>query len=118
MLQDEERERKQGALTVLALFIAVLFGQGGVASAAELDNRATRLGQSDAARQGAILRTIARGTAEEADPDDALAALPPLPRVQRDRVSFGPANEAAPRDDFDSSADRPLPYRARAPPAA
>ena len=118
MLDEAHKEKKQGALTVLALFIAVLLGQGGVAAAAELDSRAARLGQSDPARSGAILRSAVRSAAEEADPDELPALLPPKPQLQSDFVAIQPASLGLAGLGSATPSQPARAYRARAPPSA
>jgi hypothetical protein len=119
VLDEAHSEKKRGALTVLALFIAVLLGQSGVASAAELDARGPRLGQSDPGRStAAALRTIGRSAGEEADADDALAILPAGPKARRDIISARAAGEGQAFLVSAGGSPRPVGYRARAPPAA
>lgn len=118
MLDPAHDERKQRAFTVLALFIAVLFGQSGAAAATDLDRSAARLGQSDAVKSGAVVRTATRSATDDADADELLALLPPEPRIRRDILSVRATGEGV------RHAVVPLPtrvapaYRARAPPAA
>ena len=118
VLEETHSEKKRGALTVLALFIAVLLGQSGVASAAELDARGPRLGQSDPSRSAALLRTVGRSAVEESDADESLPLLPSNAKPRRDIISARPVAQGEALFSSPTHAGPTLAYRARAPPAA
>ncbi len=117
-MQDEAPGRsRQGTVTVLALLLSLLLGYApAAASAAEPGRSALRLGKSDAAKAGAVLRSGSRLQSDDQDGGNLFAAVPPRPVTvflwQR------PAAEPAAREHGEFPHGRIHAYRARAPPAA
>lgn len=117
-MQDEAPGRsRQGTVTVLALLLSLLLGYApAAASAVETDRSAARLGKSEAAKSGAVLRTAARLQSDDEDRDELLAASPARP--VRTRLWQHPAAALALRDVGGLRLPVATAYRARAPPAA
>jgi hypothetical protein len=113
VIDGNEAGRKRGAVTVLALFVGLLFGAVPTAQAGP-DGRA-QLGSPDLGKRGAPLRTSIRAQSDDRDTDSA--TLPPAPTIVTESLSARPA--AAPFSTGWSPGPRPrfAAYRARAPPA-
>jgi hypothetical protein len=104
-------------VTVLALLLSLLLGYApAAASTAEPDRSALRLGKSDAAKSGAVLRSGSRLQSDDQEGDQLLAAVPPRPVASS--ICQHPAAEPAARDPGEVCPGRTHAYRARAPPAA
>lgn len=117
-MQDEAPGRsRQGTVTVLALLLSLLLGYAPAAAASvETDRSAARLGKSEAAKSGAVLRTSSRLQSDDNETDELLgaSAARPVTTLLWQHPAAAPAARAA--DEV-----RPLlarAYRARAPPAA
>ena len=118
MSERVESRRGQGPVAVITLLFGLLLGfAGGTGVPLQADPAAAQLTFDESLRRSASLRTVRSGD-ERPDSDEATALLPTPPGVVTELLSLRPAAAASPSASSATLADRPVPYQARAPPAA
>ena len=117
---NEHDEMRRTGRPVAALFVlfGLLLNVAGSGPLLARDSGAARLGNGEITRSALAVRVAGRASEDGGDLDEALALLSPPPSVVTDLLSVGPANISVATSRADTAHDRPLHYRARAPPAA
>lgn len=120
MFDEREAARKQRPVTVLAVLFGLLLGFAGTAGTQlRVDPNTARIGHGDSLRTAFNLRSSPRSDDDQSDDETAPAlVLPPAPRVITEPLSIRPVEIAGWTPAAWAAFDRPLSYRARAPPAA
>lgn len=113
MVEGNEAGRRRGAVTVLALFVGLLFGAVPAAQAGP-DGRA-QLGSQELVKRGVPLRSALRSQSDDCQADSAL--LPPAPTIVAESLCARPAAALCSTGWSPGRRTRPTAYRARAPPA-
>ena len=117
MSEKCEAKQRRGPVTVLTLLFGLLLGTPAAGAQLQVEPGTARAAPSEVIRSGAALR-IARSGEEKPDADDALALLPPPPRLATELAFVRPMSPAADADLLAADLGRHVPYQARAPPAA
>lgn len=119
MAGRREIGRKQGPVAALFVLFGLLLNVA-TATGAQLDRdpSATRLGSGEMARTASGALLASRTDEDGVDRDDALAALPPTPKVVALDTSSYPSGASGASATLARTLEPFLHYRARAPPAA
>ena len=118
MPEQVESIRRKAPVTVLTLLFGLLLGfAGGTGAQLQAESAGAQLTLGENLRRSAGVR-IPGSEDERPDPRDATGLLPPSALVVTELVSLRPVAAASGFEAASRHSSRPVPYQARAPPAA